>query len=87
MQLFGRSEVKASLKEVPGQLTSLCKSEGPGPAVGPETFQTRAKHPVSSLPPPFPKLSAFPGSEPGDMKLLTFLHNQVGLFLVCCDGS
>lgn len=27
------------------------------------------------------------GSEPGDMKLLTFLHNQVGLFLVCCDGS
>lgn len=33
MQPFGRSEVKASLKEVPGQLTSLCKSEGPGPAV------------------------------------------------------
>lgn len=64
MQPFGRSEVKASLKEVPGQLTSLCKSEGPGPAVQPKTFQTMAEHPparlhttspVSSLPPPFPK--------------------------------
>lgn len=47
MQLFGRSEIKASLEEVPGQLTSLCKSKGPGPAMWPETFQTRAEHPPS----------------------------------------
>lgn len=97
MQLFGRYEVIASLEEVPGQLTSLCKSEGPGQQYGQRPFKPELStllplfhttSPVSSLPSPFPKFSAFPGSRHGDMKLLiTFLHSQVGLFLVFCNGS
>lgn len=96
-QLFVRSEVIASLEEVPGQLTSLCKSGGPGQQYGQGPFKPELStllplfhttSPVSSLLSPFPRFSAFPGSGPGDMKLLiTCLHNQGGLFLVFCNGS
>lgn len=70
MQLFGRYEVIASLEEVPGQLTSLCKSEGPGQQYGQRPFKPELStllplfhttSPVSSPPFTLPQILCFPG--------------------------
>lgn len=91
---------KSPFEEVPGQLSSLCKSEGPGPEhYGQRPFKPKPSEASTSLSffpllpqcpssPTFPQFSQRLWFPQVLMKLLiTLLHNQVVLFLVCCDGS